>query len=283
MNDACVDLRNFYDGWKHVKGIDTIDTCPICSNIGFDVILAMIGAKRPGGKPPVGRARVKPDCNQCFLAGTDVLMADGATKDIEDVELGEKVQATDPETGETGAREVTRLIVTEDDKHFNELSIVTEEGVEQLTATYEHPFCSPSENDWIEAGGLKPGMTLLTDEGHTVIVTNNRAYTQHARTYNLTVDDLHTYYVLAGETPVLVHNADCVAGSADAQKPADKLRLESANSPFTEKGLLAPGAIDGSELIVSGQAVHGGVQAGRGRPRSLLRHDRHRGGPGARG
>jgi hypothetical protein len=27
--------------------------------------------------------------------------------------------------------------------------------------------------------------------------------------YNLTVKDLHTYYVLAGQTPVLVHNAGC--------------------------------------------------------------------------
>ncbi|MEV6383579.1 polymorphic toxin-type HINT domain-containing protein [Streptomyces sp. NPDC051773] len=148
-------------------------------------------------------------CTKCFLAGTDVLMADGTTKDIEDIELGDKVHATDPETGETGAREVTRLIVTEDDKHFNELSIATEDGVEQLTATYEHPFWSPSENDWIEAGDLELGMTLLTDESDTVLVTGNRAYTQHARTYNLTVADLHTYYVLAGKTPVLVHNSNC--------------------------------------------------------------------------
>jgi hypothetical protein len=50
-------------------------------------------------------------------------------------------------------------------------------------------------------------MTLLTDEGDTVIVSGNRAFTKYARTYNLTVDDLHTYYVLAGETPVLVHNS----------------------------------------------------------------------------
>ncbi|MDQ0792658.1 hypothetical protein QFZ58_001146 [Streptomyces sp. B1I3] len=49
-------------------------------------------------------------------------------------------------------------------------------------------------------------MTLLTDEGDTV-VTANRAFTQHARTYNLTVDGLHTYYLPAGDTPVLVHNA----------------------------------------------------------------------------
>ncbi|MBP5890919.1 polymorphic toxin-type HINT domain-containing protein [Streptomyces scabiei] len=146
---------------------------------------------------------------KCFLAGTNVLMADGTAKNIEDIELGDQVLATDPKTGETGPREVTRLIVTEDDKHFNELSIATKEGIEKLTATHEHPFWSPSEHDWIGAGALKPGMNLLTDDGDTVIVTGNRAYTRHATTYNITVDDLHTYYVLAGRTPVLVHNAGC--------------------------------------------------------------------------
>ncbi|MFD9190656.1 polymorphic toxin-type HINT domain-containing protein [Streptomyces phaeochromogenes] len=144
---------------------------------------------------------------KCFLAGTDVLMADGTTKDIEDVELGDEVQATDPETGESGPRKVTRLIVTEDDKHFNELSIATEDGIEKLTATHEHPFWSPSEQSWVEAGNLAAEMTLLTDDGDTVIVTGNRYFAKHARTYNLTVDDLHTYYVLAGQTPVLVHNS----------------------------------------------------------------------------
>ena len=189
-----------FDNWVAGYGYDT-------SSDAYRVpsFLASVFTHRPtrSGKPSKSRA----GCTKCFLAGTDVLMADGTTKDIEDVEIGDEVQATDPETGETGAREVTRLIVTEDDKHFNELSIATEDGVEQLTATYEHPFWSPSEDDWIEAGDLEPGMTLLTDEGDTVIVTGNRAYTQHARTYNLTVADLHTYYVLAGNTPVLVHNA----------------------------------------------------------------------------
>ncbi|MET9777481.1 polymorphic toxin-type HINT domain-containing protein [Streptomyces sp. NPDC006367] len=149
------------------------------------------------------------DCTKCFLAGTDVLMADGTTKDIEDIKVGDTVHAADPRTGEIGPREVTKLIITEDDKHFNELAIATDDGVEKLTATYEHPFWSPSEGDWVEASFLMPGMMLLTDAGDTVIVTANRPYTQHARTYNLTVDDLHTYYVLAGQTPVLVHNSNC--------------------------------------------------------------------------
>ncbi|MER6684966.1 polymorphic toxin-type HINT domain-containing protein [Streptomyces olivaceoviridis] len=153
-------------------------------------------------------------CN-CFLAGTDVLMGDGkTTKDIEDVKVGDEVLTTDPETGRTTPQRVTRLIVTDTDKHFNELSIATEDGIEKLTATHEHPFWSPSQHDWVQAGDLKPGMTLRTDDGHTVIVTANRPFTTHARTYNLTVENVHTYYVLAGSTPVLVHNASCWTGTA---------------------------------------------------------------------
>jgi hypothetical protein len=141
-------------------------------------------------------------------------MANGLTKDIEDVQLGDEVLATDPETGKTERRKVTRLIVTEDDKHFNELTIATDDGPEELTATHEHPFWSPSENRWIEAGHLRPGMTLLAVDGSRAAVQANRAYDKQARTYNLTVDDLHTYYVLAGDTPVLVHNANCGPASA---------------------------------------------------------------------
>ncbi|WP_370412392.1 polymorphic toxin-type HINT domain-containing protein [Streptomyces fradiae] len=193
MNDPCSEIRKFYDGWKHVDSIDSIDTCPICSNSGFPVVLAMAGVR---------------GC-KCFLAGTDVLMADGTTKDIDKIEVGDEVRATDPETGESGIRKVTHRIVTEDDKLFNELAISTSGGEEKLTATHEHPFWSPSEHRWVPAGELSKGMTLLTDRGKTVTVVGNRAFAKKARTFNLTVDDLHTYYVLAGRTPVLVHNANC--------------------------------------------------------------------------
>ncbi|MEU9234464.1 polymorphic toxin-type HINT domain-containing protein [Streptomyces subrutilus] len=149
---------------------------------------------------------------KCFLAGTKVLMGDGSTTNIEDIEVGDTVLATDPATGETAPQKVTRLIETEDDKLFNDLSIATAAGVEQLTATHEHPFWSPSEGDWVDAAKLEPGMTLRTGSGGTAVVTANRAYTQHVKTYNLTVDVLHTYYVLAGGTTVLVHNSNGLCG-----------------------------------------------------------------------
>ncbi|MFF8401720.1 RHS repeat-associated core domain-containing protein [Streptomyces sp. NPDC015684] len=173
-------------------------------------------------------AKVISDC-MCFLAGTDVLMADNTTKDIEDVKVGDEVVATDPETGHTSSRKVKRLIVTDDDKRFNKLAIATENGIEHLTATSGHPFWSPSEGNWTKAGELKPGMSLRTEDGDTVIIAGNHSYTRHARTYNLTVSGLHTYYVLAGETPVLVHNS---GGCISALRGWNSQRFQFGNQTF---------------------------------------------------
>ncbi|MGW1937927.1 polymorphic toxin-type HINT domain-containing protein [Streptomyces goshikiensis] len=176
-------------------------------------VVAHVAAKvAKSGKGAIVAERIATSCNKCFLAGTKILMADGTNKNIEDIAVGDEVKATDPETGETGSRRVDQLIITEDDKHFNTLSIATEDGIEELTATHEHPFWSPSLKAWVEARNLTPGSTLLTDDGKTVIVTANKPSTKHAVTYNLNVNDLHTYYVLAGETPILVHNCNNLAG-----------------------------------------------------------------------
>ncbi|MFD7015377.1 polymorphic toxin-type HINT domain-containing protein [Streptomyces sp. NPDC059928] len=148
-------------------------------------------------------------CATCFLAGTKVLMADKSAKKIEAVKIGDKVVSTDPISGKTEPQEVTDLIITDYDKSFNKLTIATDRGSELLTATWEHPFWSPSESKWIEAGSLRPGMTLKTADGSMAAVQSNTPSTERARTYNLTVGSLHTYYVFAGHTPVLVHNEVC--------------------------------------------------------------------------
>ncbi|MGW7031476.1 polymorphic toxin-type HINT domain-containing protein [Streptomyces xanthophaeus] len=188
------------------------------------------GMAVPGAKPQ-GAGKAAP-CNQCFLAGTGVVMADGTSKKIETIKVGDEVIATDPRSGETGRRRVTNLIVTEDDKAFNKISIATPNGIEKITATVEHPFWSPSEQEWVEAGELSPGMSLLSGSGDLVIVEANEAYTEHARTYNLTVEDLHTYYVLAGETPVLVHNSN--SNSNCGIRKHDKARGAAGVDEMTE-------------------------------------------------
>ncbi|MER5748595.1 polymorphic toxin-type HINT domain-containing protein [Streptomyces sp. NPDC002088] len=150
-------------------------------------------------------------CTQCFLPGTRVLMADGGSLPIEKVAAGDLVRATDPETGETAARRVTQQIVTQyDDKYLAALTIRGPTGERaELSATYEHPFWSTNLHAWVPAQDLRPGDSLRTDSGRTATVLANRAYTRATVTYSLTVAGLHSFYVLAGQTPVLVHNSEC--------------------------------------------------------------------------
>ncbi|MFD7099494.1 polymorphic toxin-type HINT domain-containing protein, partial [Streptomyces xanthophaeus] len=141
-----------------------------------------------------------------FTAGTRVLMADGTSKNIEDLRVGDRILATDPETGETAEKTVTAEIFTEDDKRFVDLTIATPSGMEVITTTDHHPFWSETVMAWVDAGDLQPGSNLLTVDRGLVELVASRSYRTMQATYNLTVADLHTYYVLAGNTPVLVHN-----------------------------------------------------------------------------
>ncbi|MFJ1899528.1 polymorphic toxin-type HINT domain-containing protein [Streptomyces sp. NPDC088115] len=144
-----------------------------------------------------------------FLPGTEVMLADGTTKNIEDVEVGDIVLATDPVTGETKKRTVTNTIRTEDDKDFTELAIEADGETSKLVATDTHPFWSTAGKKWVDAGDIQPGVTLRTSDGSLAEVVGVRHYQKRQRTYDLTVDSTHTYYVLAGQTPVLVHNSNC--------------------------------------------------------------------------
>jgi hypothetical protein len=142
-----------------------------------------------------------------FLPGTKVLMADGSKKNIEDVKPGDRVIVTDPDTGKTTTRTVKRLITTHDDKNFVRLTLTTEDGqTGQLTTTTTHPLWVEYAGEWINAGDLLPGTTIRTTAGDTATVQAADHYTKRQTTHDLTIRDIHTYYVLAGDTPVLVHN-----------------------------------------------------------------------------
>ncbi|WP_329179188.1 polymorphic toxin-type HINT domain-containing protein [Streptomyces sp. NBC_01477] len=145
-------------------------------------------------------------CRHSFVANTDVELADGQTKDIEDVEVGDKVITTDPDTGKTAVRLVIATIITDDDMNFTDLTVESDGTSASIVATDTHPFWVINEGRWVNAGDLAPGMRLRDDKGHAVPVLAARHFRQQQRTYDLTVDDFHTYYVLVGATPVLVHN-----------------------------------------------------------------------------
>ncbi|WP_434096667.1 RICIN domain-containing protein [Streptomyces mirabilis] len=156
----------------------------------------------------VGKILAKACERNSFPGTTRVLMADGTTKQIQDVRVDDAVLATDPESGRTEGHTVTDTIYTPDDTEFADITIGV--GNTRITATQHHPFWSPSAHRWIDAGDLRAGQTLRTSDGQSVTVVGVHRYHRLHSAYNLTVDDLHTYYVLAGSTSVLVHNSASV-------------------------------------------------------------------------
>jgi hypothetical protein len=59
---------------------------------------------------------------------------------------------------------------------------------------------------WYHAEDLDAGDWLRTPTGEKVRVVDVRTYTATTQVHNLTINGVHTYYVLAGTAPVLVHN-----------------------------------------------------------------------------
>lgn len=128
-------------------------------------------------------------------------MADGTTRPISEVELGDTVLAEDPETGRRAKREVTHLWVHEDSL------IDLEVGGEKVATTWDHPFWNATDGQWQRADVLDPGDSLVTASGEHVTVKGVDWASERVSTaYNLTVSDIHTYYVVIGEDAVLVHN-----------------------------------------------------------------------------
>ncbi len=203
------------------------------------------GAGKVGGRVRAGRA-----CNS-FAAGTAVLMADGTHKPIEDVQVGDKVMATDPTTGETSAKPVTDVIAGTGPKNLVAVTVSTsandrpDDGSRvgttadaTITATANHPFFvddrgQPVTHDpavgghWATAGALKSGESLDTLDGTDAQVRSTDAWLATTTVYNLAVDDTHTFYVQAGYDDVLVHN--CGRKGLDFND-AERQKVYDANS-----------------------------------------------------
>lgn len=76
-----------------------------------------------------------------------------------------------------------------------------------LNTTDHHPFWATSRGEWINAADLQLGKSTLTGpDGQITYVVGLQKIAGFAYMRDLTVATAHTYYVVAGSTPVLVHN-----------------------------------------------------------------------------
>ncbi|MGW3644690.1 polymorphic toxin-type HINT domain-containing protein [Streptomyces sp. NPDC000878] len=198
-------------------------------------------------------------CTHSFLPATKVLMADGHEKKIKDIKQGDKVLATDPESGKSQSRTVEKLITTKHDKDFATITIRDGAKSSKLVATVTHPFWVDSAKDWINAGHLKPGMTLHTASGESVAISTVKIWHRPHLTNDLTVAVTHTYYVVAGATPVLVHN--CGTGDDDlihvyraAQRGNGEDELANGLNPSRHAGGNGLAYVGSEDVVIKGYA-----------------------------
>lgn len=140
-----------------------------------------------------------------FPAGTEVLLADGSHRPIELIKTGDLVQAGVPTSTKSEPRRVERVIHTPDDRNFIDITLA--DG-STLTTTGHHPFWAQNHRAWKNAESLQPGDTLRTPQNTSLAIVKARDRQVRQDAYDLTVEDLHTYYVSSGSADVLVHNSD---------------------------------------------------------------------------
>lgn len=151
--------------------------------------------------------KVAAGCAHSFPTGTHVELADGSSKPIEDIKIGDKIRNADPDSHHDQTHRVDGIIVTTTDRDLVDITLITPHGPETLTTTRHHRIWDATTHHWAEAASIKSGHRLQTSDG-TVAIVGVRHYTRTDTTFDLTINHTHTYYVLAGTTPVLVHNCN---------------------------------------------------------------------------
>ena len=149
-------------------------------------------------------------CNiLCLTGGTPVQMADGTTKSIEQVQIGEFVLARNQQTGQEEPKRVSATI----SRRAPDLVTVTLADsrtgeTEAITATPDHPFYVEGSG-WTTAGTLTKGMSIATHDGSPLTVdslTWQRDEKSGFAVYNMTVEDDHDYIVGGLNGGIWVHN-----------------------------------------------------------------------------
>ncbi|MEU5690795.1 RHS repeat-associated core domain-containing protein [Actinosynnema sp. NPDC020468] len=188
--------------------------------------LGKVGGKAEsiGGSCPI-------PASHSFVGATTVVMADGSEKPISEVRLGDRVKATDPETGQTTDRDVVATFVHSDEGDLVKLTVAAADGsTGSVDGTSWHPVWVDSEHRFVDLGELTAGSRLTSVDGTHPAVADVEHHTRYEPVYDLTVEGVHTYYVVAGGTPVLVHNCGTRIFAVDSAGEATSLPVHEIDS-----------------------------------------------------
>jgi hypothetical protein len=139
----------------------------------------------------------------CFAAGTQVVTSNGS-RPIETIRVGDLVLARDVGSGAKEFKRVSEILV-DDEKSIWEIDVGDATGASEThRVTDNHPYWVEGRG-WVEVAQLSVGLDLATEAGTPVRILSIHNTGRVERTYNLEVQDFHTFFV--GQRHVLVHNA----------------------------------------------------------------------------
>jgi hypothetical protein len=180
-------------------------------------------------------------CASCCFSGDTPILAEGGLVRIDQLHVGDRVEARDEKTGRTALKRVANVIVSQNRELYG-LTLLEEHGrVTRVEVTDNHPFWVTGRG-WVQSIDLKRGMNLVNFDHQLVTVVNLDDLGRKATTYNLTVDGYHTFF--AGESLALVHNAGGCCG-------AGRLVFNKATREWTSPaGLIyGQGSIHGNRVL----------------------------------
>ncbi len=141
----------------------------------------------------------------CFLAGTKVLMADGSTKEIQDIHPGDSIFSYDIPTNKLVVNTVAAVLIhasPTEDPESQEAGYLVINDV--LRVTKGHNLWVANKRAWLRADAIQVGDTLLDAHGQAVSVQTITAVNANPPVYNLSLPGVQHNYFADG---VLVHNA----------------------------------------------------------------------------
>ncbi len=191
----------------------------------------------------------------CFPPGTLVLMADRSTKRIEEVRQGDLVLSADPEVGTPPRPGRVSATIKDWTQCLVHIAIGPADGVaseRELVATRWHPVWTKNRK-WQNAVDIQPGDTLQDDRGAGIRVLSARQEWRISDSYNFSVPGLHTYFVVIGGTPILVHNADPPLPPG-ASPSATVIGVPDESAVVTLWKAPAPGRLGLADEVVNGFA-----------------------------
>ena len=171
-------------------------------------ILGTVGSKVVGGLVSriANRGAGRITKIWCFPPETHILMGDGSTKEIQDVKIGDKVLAHFPSTGVSQIESVVDILQSQTKKLIR-ISFSENQNEATFRATGTHPIWTQNRG-WIEAQDIAPGDVLRSQNMETYEVSNVEIEHIYSKTYNLTVSNAHTFFVVPNGIPILVHNGE---------------------------------------------------------------------------